>query len=191
MRTSLGFYFEVGVTYTLKHVLTLRLKAENLPRRAQSQRRPKPGENTQIRMKTQPRTLKTSQEHPKPAENTENYLRSPKPCKCHTESKSAGICKNRYLYHLVISKTIFYQTKPNQPKICPNHPKVSYCHTESTSVGIFKNRCLYHKLLAKPFFTKPNQTNPKFTHTIKNGCPGHMESKSVKIFKIGSLYQKL
>ena len=39
MRTSLGFYFEVGVTYTLKHVLTLRLKAEHLPWPAQSQSR--------------------------------------------------------------------------------------------------------------------------------------------------------
>ena len=39
MRTSLGFYFEVGVTYTLKHVLPLRLKAEHLPWPAQSQSR--------------------------------------------------------------------------------------------------------------------------------------------------------
>ena len=39
LRTSLGFYFEVGVTYTLKHVLTLRLKAEHLPWPAQSQSR--------------------------------------------------------------------------------------------------------------------------------------------------------
>ena len=99
---------------------------------------PKPAKNTQ----NQWRTPKSSREHPKPVETTQRHPRSPKTMYMSYSVQMSWNFWQPIFISLVISKTIFYQTKPNRSKIYPNHQKVSYCHTESTSVGIFENRCL-------------------------------------------------